>query len=167
MVDDDECVRMACAVVAGHNLNDPIAGDWMKATFMTLANDPNKNICRSIGQSLYRNPQLDYSQMGAFLTEYVKTRSFLIASHALISSIEESATVLPKDVFGIVRTFIRRLREPVDASEDRLDYHINEVSSVLMRLYHENRDGEMRREALDLIDELCLQGSLAADSLDK
>lgn len=164
---DDASVRLACADVASHNLNNPIAGEWMKVTFMALADDPDKDVCRAVGQSFYRRRHLDFSQMGAFLTKYLKTRSFLLGSGALISSIEESATVLPKDLFEIVRTLIQRLNEPVDDSDDRLHYHIESVSSVLKRLYHENRDGEMRREALDLIDQLCLQGSLAADSLDQ
>ncbi|MGL5963004.1 MAG: hypothetical protein ACRCZ2_01185 [Fusobacteriaceae bacterium] len=164
---NDPNVRMACANIASHNLNDPVAMQWMRITFLALADDLDKEVCRSAGQGLYGGRTMDFSQMGGLLAEYVKTRAFLFGPHSLIRRIEESTTVIPNDVFEIVRTLIRRLSESVDNTDDRLSYHISSVSSVLKRIYHENRDGAMRREALDLIDELCLRGSLAAESLDQ
>jgi hypothetical protein len=40
------------------------------------------------------------------------------------------------------------------------------VSPVLTRLYQENRDGALRKRALNLIDKLCVSGSVSHASLD-
>ena len=44
---------------------------------------------------------------------------------------------------------------------------VETVTTVLKRLYHENRDTALRRRALDLIDALCVHSVLKSESLDE
>lgn len=84
-----------------------------------------------------------------------------------MDALVSSRSILPATIFDIVEAFISRLDEPVEDKSDRLVWHVNQITPDLTRLYHENRDGVLRRRALDFIDKLCVRGHLGHDTLDQ
>ncbi|WP_139373032.1 hypothetical protein [Prosthecobacter debontii] len=166
----DPKVRAKCAEIASHNLDIEANRSWTIKTFLTLANDPDLDVCRAIGSGLYHSQKrapLDFNQLEDVLKKFVTTRAFTRAPSNLIEAISDSRSVLPHVVFDIIQSLINRLDEPVEDHADRLSFHIATASRVIKRLYHENRDGILRRHALDLIDELCLRGEVDSSTLDQ
>jgi hypothetical protein len=164
---EDPKVRTACADVLSHNLDVQNGKPWSLEALLKLADDPDKEVCRATGFGYGRAKKLDFGPLSDFLISYVKTRAFVRGASRLIDAIVESRSVLPTTIFDLIETFIDRLHEPVEQDSDRLSWHIDQVSPVLTRLYHENRDGALRKRALDLIDKLCVNGSVSHESLDQ
>lgn len=166
----DTSVRSACADVLGHNIEVEYGKPWTTEAFLQLADDPDKDVCRATGHGFYRSHRkhpLDLGPLENLLKQYVKSRAFVLGPSHLIDAISDSNSVLPQMAFDIIQSLIRRLHEPIDDAYDRLSYHVKAASTVLKRLYHENRDGTLRLQALNLIDELCLRGTLSVDNLDE
>ncbi len=162
----DPKVRAACADVFSHNLDVDNGKPWTIEALLELANDPDKDVCRAIGFGFNRSKGINFDPLADLLTRYVKTRAFVRSAGGLIDAIVESRSVLPATIFDMVETLISRLHEPVEDDSDRLAWHIDRLSPVLTRLYHENRDGVLRKRALNIIDQFCVQGSVSHDSLD-
>jgi hypothetical protein len=155
----DPKVRAACADVLSHNVDVENGKPWTVETLLQLADDSDKHVCRASGLGFGRAKGIDFGPLSAFLTSYVKTRAFVRGGGRLIDAIAESRSVLPTTIFNLIETFIDRLNEPVEQGEEQLAWHIDQVSPVLTRLYHENRDGTLRKRALDLIDKLCVNAA--------
>ena len=164
---NDPKVRAACADVLSHNLDVDHGKPWTVSALLKLADDPDNDVCQATGFGFGRTKGINFGPLSDFLISYVKTRSFVRGAGHLIDAIVESRSVLPVVIFDLIETFIGRLHEPVEEDSDRLSWHINQVSPVLTRLYHENRDGTLRKRALDLIDKLCVNGSVSHESLDQ
>lgn len=142
---EDPKVRTACADVLSHNLNVQNGKPWTLEALLKLADDPDKEVCRATGFGFGRTKEVDFGPLSDFFISYVKTRAFVRRAGRLIDAIVESRSVLPDVIFDLIETFIDRLHEPVEQDSDRLSWHINQVSPVLTRLYHENRDGALRK----------------------
>lgn len=164
---DDAKVRAACTEVLSHNLDVEHGKPWTTEALLKLADDPDKDVCRATGDGFRRSRGINFGPLSDLLTRYVKTRAFVRGAGGLIDALVESRSVLPAIIFDMVETLIDRLDEPVEDDSDRLIWYIDQVSPVLTRLYHENRDGELRKRALDLIDKLCVKGSVSHESLDR
>jgi hypothetical protein len=102
-----------------------------------------------------------------FLPGYVRSRAFVRGAGSLIDAITESHAVLPSLILDLIESTISRANEPVEYNGDRIVWHLNRLSAVLTRIYHENRDGPLRRRTLDLIDKLCVHGAITQDTLDQ
>lgn len=163
----DPKVRIACADVLAHNLESEHGKPWTTGALLTLADDMDKDVCRTVGFSFKRTKKYRFDALSDFLLRYAKTRAFVRNAGRLVDAIVESGSLLPSTVFDIIETIIGRLNEPVEDGSDRLSWHIEMVVPVLTRLYHENRDGALRKRALNLIDLFCLNGVLSHASLDK
>lgn len=162
----DPKVRATCADVLSHNLDVDEGKPWTIEALLALADDPDKDVCRATALGFNRSKGINFAPLADLLTRYVKTRAFVRSSGSLIDALAESRSVLPATIFDIVETLLARLDEPVEGDSDRLVWHIDRMSPILARLYHENRDGPLRRRALDLIDQLCVKGSVSHESLD-
>ncbi|MDB6118189.1 MAG: hypothetical protein JWO08_1970 [Verrucomicrobiaceae bacterium] len=163
----DPKVRAACADVLSHNLDVEEGKPWTTEALLELANDPDQDVCRAAGFSFNRSRGIDFAPLTDFLTRYVRSRAFVRNAGVFIHAVVKSPSVLPATVFDMVETLIVRLHEPVEEDSDRLAWYIDSISPLLTRLYHENRDGILRKRALDLIDQLCVNGSVSHDSLDQ
>jgi|GEM_PF-3283310 len=164
---NDPKVRAASAEVLSHNLDVDDGKPWTTEAFLALADDPDKDVCRMTGSGFRRSKGINFADLSGLLINYTKTRAFVRGASGLIDALVESRSVLPATIFDMVETLIDRLHEPVEEGSDRLAWEVDHVSPVLTRLYHENRDGALRRRALDLIDKLCMHGSVSHESLDQ
>jgi len=163
----DPKVRAACARILSHNLDVNEGKPWTISALLILADDPDNEVCRAAGSGFGRTKGINFELLSDFLRSYVKTRAFVRGSGHLFDSLVESKSILPEVIFDLIETFTDRLHEPVEQDADRLSWHIDQVSPVLTRLYHENRDGALRKRALNLIDKLCVNGSVSHESLDQ
>jgi hypothetical protein len=164
---NDPKVRAVCVEVLSYNLDVKHGQPWTTETFLKLADDPDPDVCRASGTGFGRDNAIDFSSMAHLIGRYVRTRAFTRGSGGLIRALGDSRSLLPTTLIKIVETFLIRLDESVEENADMLTWHIHEVSPILTRFYHENRDSSFRKKALDLIDILCLRGQLRHESLDQ
>lgn len=162
----DPKVRAACADVLSYNLDVETGRPWTTEALLVLADDSDNDVCRTTGSGFYRNRRIDFGPLTELLRQYVKTRAFVRGTSGLIDAITGSHAVLPEVILDLVESILARLNEPVEDDADRLHWHLESLSPVLIRLYHENRDGSLRRRILNLIDKLCLSGGLKPEALD-
>lgn len=163
----EPAIRTACAEVLARNLDLEAGRPWTTEALLELANDADKGVCQAISFGNHRVKGIDFSSLSAFLMRYVRTRAFVRGAGRFVDAVVESRSVLPATVFDMLDVLMNRLYEPVEEGSDRLVWHVNRLGPLLIRLYHENRDGVLRRRALDLIDKLCATGSISHDSLDQ
>ncbi len=163
----DPKVRVACADILSHNLEIEHCKPWTTEALLRLADDPDNEVCRATGFGFGRSKNLNFGMLTVLLARYVKTRAFVRGAGGLIEALVESRSILPATIFDIVETLVNRLDEPVESDAQRLVWHVGQISPILTRLYHENRDGILRKRALDLIDQLCVSGSVSHESLDQ
>lgn len=167
VVSGDPKVRAACAEILIHNLDTNHGKQWCIDALLKLADDSDMEVCRAAAFGFNKNDKIDFAPLSDFLTQYAKTRAFVRGAGRLIDVIVDSNSILPAVILDIIETIIDRLHEPVEEGADRLVWHIDMVSPALTRIYHENRDGALRKRALDLIDKLCVNGSVSHESLDR
>ena len=167
LASEDSKVRKACAQVLSNIIDGDCCDEWLVDAFLTLADDEDIEVCRATGFGFHRRKAVDFGPLEIMLKRYVNTRAFLCGPSGLLDAISDSRSVLPSAVFDIVETFVARIGEPVESDSDRLHFHVDTVTEVLKRLYYDNRDGELRRRALELIDQLCHYGGINSEDIDK
>lgn len=163
----EPAIRTACAEILSRNLDSEAGRPWTTDALLELANDPDKQVCQTISFGNHRVKGIDFGPLTDFLMRYVKTRAFVRGAGRFVDAVVESRSVLPAQVFDMLDILMDRLHEPVEQGSDHLVWHVNRLGPLLIRLYHENRDGVLRRRALNLIDRLCVTGSISHDSLDQ
>jgi hypothetical protein len=170
-VSTDAGMRKACVDVLGHNLELERGLPWTHETFLALANDPDEQVYKTAGYATFRKlgkrDAVGSADTGEFLTRFLQSRAFLLGPSTVLNSLMDSPDVLPESIFKVVGALIARIDEPGQNRHDRLFLKLDQASQILKRLYHENRETEVRRKALDLIDVICTRGALDAGKMDE
>lgn len=164
----DPNVRVACADAFSYNMDENVGKPWTTQVLLTLANDPDKDVCKAVSSGFQsRRRTIDFASLADFLPQYVRSRAFVLGSGSLIDAIITSDAVLPSLVLDLIETALIRALEPVENDSDRIIWHLGRLSEPLTRIYQENRDAALRCRVLDLIDMLCVQGAIRQTVLDQ
>lgn len=162
-----EHMRKAAAALAARALKHEPVRAIAQGILLALANDPVREVRSEVGWSLNQLRGLDLRPFQPFIKEMMASPAFPSSVHHLASALESSPAKLPDLAFDFVESFLRCVTDGSDSDpNDRAIWAHSSVLEILLHLYHENPEIDIRRRALEIIDKLSITNLLSENELE-
>ena len=158
--------RQRIAEVANDGLRHAEHRRWCEVQLTRLFNDPSRDV-RGVAAQCWRNLRTQSLEGHKdLITSFCQSQSFPDEAEWLLTALDESVHRVPE----LTCTVLERLMER--SNRETWDWqfagHVDEqlVTKLLLRTYHQHRDGPLASRCLDLLDRMCLSGlSQVVDAL--
>lgn len=150
--------RSIAARIASANLGIDEFRPWCEEQLLGFFNDSDQKVRQEAGQCFRHLDGQFLEGYSSLITAYCTSPAFTDNSHALLYSLEGSVERLPGVVCEVCEIFLRRFGpEARDFRTHRAADGFT-VAKLIFRVYHQHQRDEWAPRALDVIDQLCLEG---------
>lgn len=162
-----EPMRKAAAAVAGKALKHEPVSATAQSILLALRDDRSCEVRKKVGWSLRQLQRLDLRPFQAFIRQMMTSASFPSSVQHLASALEHCPAKLPELAFDFIESFLRCVIDGSDSGpNDRALWAHSSVREILMHLYYENPEIEVRRRALTLINKMSAANLLSEKELE-
>lgn len=155
-------LRLGVARVLAANVGSARYRGLCESHLIALFDDPGKEIREEAGKAIRRLRRDGIEELDDLIKSYLKSRAFAEDPEAIVFAIEEAGSVPPSLAMEVVEAVLARLSEPAD-QRTRDAMIAGEVNGVLMAIYANAPDSELKNQALDLFDRALEQNSYGAN----
>ena len=144
--------RLGLAQVAAINVAKPQCRGWCEGILPRLFNDDDAEVRREAASCFRQLERAALETYKDLIRAFGESRAFQEHSYALLHALEESLERLP----GLTCDICAKLAARPDA--ERRGLETQTLVKLTFRVYQQHQNDEWTSKALDLIDELCLNG---------
>ena len=163
----DDSVRLGACKVASSNILESSCRAWCEEKLKTFFADTCVEVRKEAAHcfhALWRAPETrltDYeSLIGCFLT----SPAFEDDPSYLLHALEETKHKLPEVALDICETFLTRYSDCAGDIRTALAGDEMTVGKVIFSTYAQAKSSQIRTRAMQVIDQMCLEGLYSADS---
>lgn len=155
-----DVMREAAAGIYARNINDAIYGKRCAQLLSTFFDDECVEVRRTVAGAFHHLSLKQLEGLADVVELFVLSKSFENGAEYLLMSIEESRVMLP----SIVLKAARRVLEFIGVEGTHIAYFgsivASTISRLVVRLYDQTSEENVKIECLDLIDEMERKGYL-------
>lgn len=161
-LEGEKDLRLGVARVLAANVDSARYRALCEERLIELFEDPEKEVREEAGKAIRRLRRGSIGHLDSLVRSYLGSRAFAEDPEAIVFAIENDELVAVDLALEVVEAVLARLREPAD--ERTRDAMIaGEVNGVLMNIYTDARDPELKNQALDLFDRALETNSYGAN----
>jgi hypothetical protein len=155
-------LRLGVARVLAANVDSARYRALCEERLIELFDDSEKEVREEANKAIRRLRRGGLGNLDSLVRSYLGSRVFAEDPEAIVFAIDDDELVAVDLALEIVEAVLARLREPAD--ERTRDAMIaGEVNGVLMSIYTDARDAELKNQALDLFDRALETNSYGAN----
>lgn len=150
--------RFAASRIASANVGVEEFRKWCEPKLLRFFNDSDEKVRQKAGQCFRNLDGKVLEDFSLLIDAYCKSSAFTDNSHALLHTLEESVERLPGVVCKVCEVFLERFG--AEARDFRTHRAADgfAVAKLVFRVYHQHQRDDWASRALDVIDQLCVEG---------
>jgi hypothetical protein len=106
----------------------------------------------------------EVSELEVLANSFVTSAAFVRAYSEVLRTLDETGVLLPETTYKVCARFIEFVGDESANRQSLASFHASVVSRLVVRVYGQTQDSELRRKCLDLIDRM---SALEANQLDE
>jgi hypothetical protein len=163
-----DAIREAASYVFAQNISNPIVGDRCAESLRTYFDDENEAVCQNCSAAFWNMKGERLLQLESTIISFVESRSFETEPQSLLMALNESRAELPKVVCRSAERVLEFIGEEGGNLANSEASSAYSLSTLVVRQYAQSTEGELKRNCLDLIDQMERRGYMGiADELGK
>jgi hypothetical protein len=163
-----DAIREAASYVFAQNISNPIVGDRCAESLRTYFDDENEAVRQNCSAAFWNMKGERLLQLESTIISFVESRSFETEPQSLLMALNESRAELPKVVCRSAERVLEFIGEEGGNLANSEASSAYSLSTLVVRQYAQSTEGELKRNCLDLIDQMERRGYMGiADELGK
>lgn len=159
-----ESMRLAAAEVYAHNLGNGAAGSACRQYLPQFFGDDSSEVRSLAGDCFLHLDDVDWSEYVDLTRTYVESPAFPSQHDDLLRRLDESTWQLPDITIRLAERFVEVFGAAAGDVSTAAAGDAPTVSKLVIRLYSQSDDDEVKRRCLDLIDQMERLGFYGIDS---
>ena len=151
--------RLGVAQVVSSNIDKAEHRQWSEQQLLPLFNDSDSEIrqeAASCFRSLEGQPLESYENL---INEFCDSAAYQEDSFSLLHALEESSQKLPGITHTVCEKFLERFSDEAGDMRTHRALDSRNLAKLILRTYHQHQHDEWASKCLDLIDQMCLEGT--------
>jgi hypothetical protein len=163
----DTACRLGAAEVAATNLTRPDCREWCEQTLLLQFNDQDQEVRRVATECFWHLKEAGEIPLRDFddlIRGFTASQSFAQDPSSLLYALEETSFQVPSSILDVCEAFVARCSD--QARDLSTSHHGDEmtVGKLVFTAYAQLKGQAMQIRALDLIDQMILEGLYSASS---
>jgi len=152
--DGSDTMRKAAANVFATNLKTPFCRDQCLKLLPKFFQDPSDEVQVVAAGCWHSFTREDLIRDEHLIESYVESNSFPSRHDYLIHQLQETNAPLPKIILKAAERFLSIVKSHSGDSPHPAAYESSTIATLIVRLYSQTYDADLRTRCLDLIDEM-------------
>ena len=151
--------RLGVAQVASTNIDKAEHRLWSEQQLLLLFNDSNREVRQEAASCFRRLEGQSLESYENLINEFCNSAAYREDSFSLLHALEESPQKLPGITHTICEKFLERFSDEAGDMRTHRALDSRNLAKLILRTYHQHQHDEWASQCLDLIDQMCLEGT--------
>ena len=160
----DEVARNAAAEVYARNLGSKSVQGVCRKRLIELFNDPSKKVRDAAADCFRWLDEQHLASENELIAEFINSEALSDNSHDLTLALEKCSTLLPEVICAMPERLIARHRASGAGPLAIASRWVHDLPALVVRLYEQTRDPQVKTRCLNIIDDLLELGSTEIDT---
>lgn len=147
-----DAMRIAAAQVYSRNLANASVGDLCEEHVRRYFHDSSRKVRDTASECFQHIDDENLAKFIPIIGEYIGSPAFPTRHDILLRRLEEAACLLPDLIIQLAEAFIRAVGTDAGDVSTAASFDAPTVSKLVIRLYSQSSDEDVRSRCLDLID---------------
>lgn len=149
-----ETHRTAAAEIFVANLSTARFREFCESALVQLFNDSSQEVRSQAARCFFRFEREQLGEYIRLIKAFVQSPAFTTDCHDLIYALEKTTAKLPDITYQVCKQFINVVGSSAGDIRTRSAADANTISQLLIRVYSQSKDQDLRSLCLDLIDRM-------------
>ena len=151
--------RLGVAQVASANIDKAEHRLWSEQQLLRLFNDSDREVRQEAASCFRRLEGQPLESYENFINEFCNSAAYREDSFSLLHALEESPQKLPGITHTVCEKFLERFSDEAGDMRTHRALDGRNLTKLVLRTYHQHQRDEWASQCLDLIDQMCLEGT--------
>ena len=151
--------RLGVAQVASANIDKAEHRQWSEQQLLLFFNDSDSEVRREAASCFRRLEGQSLESYENLINEFCDSAAYQEDSFSLLHALEESPQKLPGITHTVCEKFLDRFGAEAGDMRTHRAFDSRSLAKLILRTYHQHQHDEWASKCLDLIDQMCLEGT--------
>ena len=151
--------RLGVAQVASANIDKAEHRLWSEQQLLLLFNDSDREVRQEAASCFRRLEGQSLESYENLINEFCDSAAYQEGSFSLLHALEESSQKLPGITHTVCEKFLERFSDEAGDMRTHRALDSRGLAKLILRTYHQHQRDEWASKCLDLIDQMCLEGT--------
>ena len=150
--------RLGVAQVASANIDKAEHRQWSEQQLL-LFNDSDSEVRREAASCFRRLEGQPLESYENLIDKFCDSAAYQEDSFSILNALEESSQKLPGITHTVCEKFLERFSDEAGDMRTHRALDSRNLAKLILRTYHQHQHDEWASKCLDLIDQMCLEGT--------
>ena len=151
--------RLGVVQVASANIDKTEHREWSEQQLLLLFNDSDRGVRQEAASCFRRIEGQPLESYENLINEFCNSAAYREDSFPLLHALEESPQKLPGITHTVCEKFLERFSDEAGDIRRGRALDSRRLVKLILRTYHQHQHDEWASQCLDLIDQMCLEGT--------
>ena len=151
--------RLGVAQVASSNIHYADCRQWSEQQLLPLFNDSDSKVRQEAARCFFSLKGYSLESYENLINKFCDSEAYQEDSSSILNALEESSQKLPGITHTVCEKFLERFSDEAGDIRRHRARDGRSLTKLILRTYHQHQRDEWASQCLDLIDQMCLEGT--------